>query len=205
MAARRRKGGKRGRKFDPNARRHRTDRAGRRGEVDLGAPRLRQRKLLILGRADLELTPASTLFALGHLNNLQFSKVGAVTMLLHRIARACGKHYSVSGLWAAIIACGSRPTSFLPPVIGDANARSALSRICHKLNGSRSLILQLAEEREIPGIVVRAIGRRLTERDALELERLRADLDDLHTPRWATEDDAEPRRLHPFGGSPTSP
>jgi hypothetical protein len=78
---RKKTGRKRGRPFKPNARRHRTDRAGRRGEVDGGAP-LRAKKRRATGREDVEITPAGVLYGHGPFRQrAQYSALGLVTEL----------------------------------------------------------------------------------------------------------------------------
>src|SRR5262249_54061343 len=134
-----RTGRKRGRPFNPNAKRHQTTRAGRRGEKDLGAPRLRARKLHATGRPDVEMTAAGVLYGRGHLDNAQYSALGYVTVLLQVIARSCGRGMSPAGVWAALIAAASRTPPGAPPIIGDYGARDAPARICRQLDGSRDL------------------------------------------------------------------
>jgi hypothetical protein len=75
-------------------------------------------------------------------------------------------------------------TGFAPvPVpVGDGNysladgARRRLEQACRRLDGSRALVIELAEGK-IPEIVVHVIERRLTVADAEALERLRQGLD----------------------------
>jgi hypothetical protein len=205
MAARRRKGGKRGRKFDPNARRHRTDRAGRRGEVDLGSQFLLARKLALTSRADCELNAVGALYGRGLLSNEQFSRLGWIAQSLRHIARACGRGFAVEGIWRGIVAAGSR-TSFLPSLAGDQGARRQLTAACRELNGCRNLVLALAGEIEFPPLVVRLLRHEATADDMAQLDAMKTALDDLVLPRRAIEaDDPEPRRLHPFGGGPPPP
>src|SRR5215472_13931893 len=97
----------RGRPYNPASKRNQRDRAGRRGDVDLGQHRLRARKLRLTSRADLELTPAAALHG-GHLDNAQYSALGVLTLLLRRISAAMGRRISVGALWSSIIAAGSR-------------------------------------------------------------------------------------------------
>jgi len=108
MTRRKKTGRRRGRPYNPNARRHQTTRAGRRGEVDRGSPRLRARKLALTTREDVEMTPAGILYGHGHLDNAQYSALGWVTALLRRIARSFGRDASPAGVWAAIVAAASR-------------------------------------------------------------------------------------------------
>src|SRR6516165_4777892 len=164
MPKRKKTGRRRGRKFDPHAKRHRTDRAGRRGEVDYGSPRLRARKLALTMREDIEMTGAGVLYGHGHLDNAQYSALGWVTALLRRIARSFGRDASPAGVWAAIVAAASRTSPGAPAIIGDYGARGTLARICRRLDGSRDLVLELAEEGQMPPICVNAGAHRLTTR-----------------------------------------
>ena len=177
----RKKGG--GRKFNPASKRNQTTRAGRRGEVDRGAPRLRARKLLVTTRDDIEMTGPGILFGHELLDRHQYDTLGHVTLLLRRIARSFGRDASPAGVWAALLAAASRTPPGAPAVIGDYGARDTLARICRRLDGSRDLVLELAEEGPMPSICVRAAGHRLTPRDLVRLELLRRGLDGISPPR----------------------
>jgi hypothetical protein len=200
-AKRRRKGGKKpGRKYNPNAKRHQTTRAGRRGDVDLGSARLRLKKLRATGRADVEMTPAGILYGRDLIDRHQYDALGFVTALLHRVALAMGRQISVAALWRGLLAAGSRPAGFVPPILGDGNARHSLSQICHRLNGVQALVVQLAEGITVPPLVRRAVGHRLTPGDLAALEELRKGLDDIRAPRWWADeagDPASPRAAPP--------
>jgi hypothetical protein len=115
MTRRKKTGQRRGRPYNPHARRHQTTRAGRRGERDLGAVWLRAKKRAATGREDVEMTPAGVLYGQGHLDNAQYSALGWVTQLLQRIARSFGQGMSPVGVWAAIIAAASRTAPGMPP------------------------------------------------------------------------------------------
>jgi hypothetical protein len=179
---------RRGRKPNPNARRRQTTRAGRRGEVDLGSDALRYWKMRLTGRPDLELVPSAVLYGRDLINAEQFDKLGWLCLLLRRISAACGRGFTVGGLWASLLAAGSRGTSFQLPLLGDQNARMQLSVACRSMNGSRELIIGLAEGIEVPGLVLRAVERQLTAEDMQVLEQLRADLDAFDVPRWYDAD-----------------
>jgi hypothetical protein len=170
---------KRGRPYNPNARRHQTTRAGRRGEVDRGSPRLRARKLALTTREDVEMTPAGVLYGHGYLDNAQYSALGYVTRLLQHVSRAMGRGMSVNGLWLAIVAAGSRNAAYTQPLTGDRGARRQLSRICRELDGCRSLVIEFAEERTIPPLVILAIEDRRGPQDLVMLEKLRRGLDGI--------------------------
>jgi hypothetical protein len=181
MAAKRRTGRRRGRPYDPNAKRHRTDRAGRRGEIDLGSPWLLAKKMRATTRGDVEMDGAGVLYGRDLIDRQQYDMLGVASLLLRRIATAMGRGTSVSGLWQAIIAAGSR-TGYTLPLLGDMNARRSLERMCTTLNGSRSLVIELCEGR-MPPLVLRAALHELTAEDAMALQELRAGLDDLVSPR----------------------
>jgi hypothetical protein len=181
---------KRGRPYDPHARRHSTTRSGRRGEIDRGSLRLRARKLALTLRDDIEMTAAGILYGRGHLDNAQYSTLGRVTRLLQHVSRAMGRGTSVNGLWLAIVAAGSRNATYTLPLTGDHGARATLAWICRRLDGSRDLVLELAEEGTMPPICVRAAEHRLTPRDAIRLELLRQGLDGIAAPRSGGFDEA---------------
>jgi len=170
--ARKKTGRRRGRPYNPNARRHQTTRAGRRGEIDRGSERLRAKKRAATSREDIELTAPGVLYGHGHLDRFQYDALAFVTELLRRISRSFGRDASPAGVWAAIIAAASRTAPSMPPIIGDYGARDALARICRQLDGSRDLVLALAEERRLPAIVLRAVEQRLTPGDLARLELL---------------------------------
>jgi hypothetical protein len=174
----RKKTGRRGgRPVDPHARRRQTTRAGRRGEVDRGSERLRAKKRQLTSREDVEMTGPGILYGRGHLDNLQYTKLGVITQLLRNVQTAMGKgSLSVAGIWAALIdRSHTRVTSL--PLLGDRGARQQLSRVCRCLDGCRGLIIELAEETTVPPIVMRALEHRLGPRDLVMLEMLRQGLD----------------------------
>src|SRR5215831_15260777 len=178
--ARRKTGRKRVRPYNPNARRHRTDRAGRRGEVDRGSEQLRSNKRLLTSREDLPLDPAGVLLGQELIDHQQYSTLSLITEWLQRQARAWGgKDGSVHGLWNTILAALTPTTSapgYVPP--GADNARCRLARALQRLDGSRTLVTEIAEGR-IPPLIVRAVERCLTKEDEADLDRLRQGLDRL--------------------------
>jgi hypothetical protein len=180
--ARRRTGRKRGRPYNPASKRNQTDRAGRRGAIDEGSDALRLRKLMLTGRADVEMDAAGILFGRDLIDRAQYDQLGRIALLLRRVAVACGHGFNVSGLWASIVAAGARMGSTAPPLTGDLGARGALERVCGRLNGSKVLVLAIAENR-MPPIVLRAAAQRMTPVDMAEIAELRAGLDDLSRPR----------------------
>jgi hypothetical protein len=176
---RKRTGRRRGRPVDPHARRRQTTRAGRRGEVDRGSERLRAKKRQLTSREDVEMTPAGALYGLAHLDNAQYTKLGVITAMLRNVQTAMGKgSLSVGALWSALVDRSHTRISSLP-LLGDRGGRQQLARVCRQLDGCRSLVIALAEERTVPPIVVRAMARQLTDRDLATLEILRQGLDGL--------------------------
>jgi hypothetical protein len=74
---------------------------------------------------------------------------------------------------AAISAHGNVPGSVGPAA---DRARYVLGKMLRRLDGSRDLILRLAENRP-PPLVIWALESRLTRADEIALDRLRDDLD----------------------------
>jgi hypothetical protein len=163
---------RRGRPRLADAKRRRTTTAGRTAELVHGTDELRQRKrLAAAGREDLELNGASVLFAHEHLNRQQFDTLGMITEMLQRIARAWGgRDGNVTGLWMAITSA-MISTGYAPPPVGEGGfgladgARRRLQRMCRNLDGSRDLVIDLAEGR-VPSLVLRVLERRLDHQDA---------------------------------------
>jgi hypothetical protein len=121
------------------------------------------------------------LFGHDQLDRAQYDTLGTVTELLQHAARAWGgRDGSLNGLWEAITGA-MVGTGFVPNPVGDGGwsladgARRRPQRICRSLDGSRALVIELAEGR-IPEIVLHVIERRLTVADATALERLRVNL-----------------------------
>jgi len=168
-----------GRKFDLNARRRATTRAGRAGPPDRGSALLLQKRVALHGRADLPLDPAAVLLARDLIDKTQFDTLGVITAWLQQAARAWGsKDGSVAGLWAAIAGgliatYGGRPTA---TPTGSDQARYRLARALGKLDGCRTLVVEIAEGRA-PPLVIRAAERTLTMADVDMLARLRDGLD----------------------------
>jgi hypothetical protein len=176
--------GHRGRPRKANARRRATTVAGRAPDPDRGTDQLRIRKRRVTGREDLEINGAAVLYGHDHLDRAQYDTLGRITELLQRVARAWGgRDGNVTGLWEAITGALTS-AGVAPNPVGDGGypladgARRRLERACRRLDGSRELVIELAEGR-IPEIVVHVIERRLTVADAVALERLRKGLDDI--------------------------
>jgi hypothetical protein len=181
MAWRRRRGG---RPRKALAKRRATTTAGRAPDPDTGSALLRARKRAVTGREDLEINGAAALFGHNHLDRAQYDTLGRVTELLQRTARAWGgRDGNVTGLWEAITGALTS-TGFAPNPVGAGGwsladgARRRLEQACRRLDGSKGLVIELAEGR-IPEIVLHVLERRLTVADAVALERLRQGLDDI--------------------------
>jgi hypothetical protein len=176
----RRHGG--GRRYDPHAKRRFTTRFGRKygyERPDLGSERLRQKKLALTSRSDTEMTAAGVLYGFGYLDNAQYTKLGVITQLLRNVQMAMGKgSLSVAGIWTALVdRSHTRITSL--PLLGDRGASRQLSRICRELDGCKSLVIELAAERTVPPLVIRAVQHCLEPADLVMLETLRKGLDTI--------------------------
>src|SRR4051794_34681843 len=138
MAGKRAERRRGGRKHDPNARRHATTRRGRRGEDDrdYGSAWLRAKKLRTTSRDDIELTAAGVLFGRGLIDRYQYDTLGQISRLLQQISRSFGRDASPAGLWAALLAAGSRTPPGALAIVGDQGARRALERTLRRLDGS---------------------------------------------------------------------
>jgi hypothetical protein len=150
--------------------------------VDDGSPLLRQRKLQLTGRIDLELTPAALLFSRGHLDAQQYDQLGQVTLWLARLARNLGpKGLGVAGLWAAL-AGGiiGTPNVTVPVAVGGGAdvALARLDRVLRQLDGSRDLVVAIAEGR-CPSLIAHVLEGRITGADEQALEQLRSGLDGI--------------------------
>jgi hypothetical protein len=84
---------------------------------------------------------------------------------------------SVGGLWLAVVAAATHMGSTTAVVPGGADAaRFRLARPLSGLDGSRDLVVQLAEGQS-PPLVLRVLDGRVIDADREELERLRNGLD----------------------------
>jgi hypothetical protein len=149
---------------------------------DSGTAQLRARKRAVTLREDLEINGAAVLFGHELIDRQQFDTLAEITLRLETMARAWGGLGGVTGLWYAITGAVV-PTGFVrredARLAGLADqARRRLVRVCERLDGSRDLVIELAEGRT-PDIVVRVLNRSLTVADAVALESLRRSLDDL--------------------------
>jgi hypothetical protein len=180
--ARKRTGRHRGRPRVAHAKRHTTTREGRRtgqDPIDGGSPWLMRRKVRVAnGRTDLPLDGGAVLFAHDLIDREQFDRLGEVTRWLQATARAWGgRDGSVSGLWSSIIAAATRMGSAVAAVPAGADAaRFRLVRALSRLDGSRDLVVELAEGR-VPPVVVHVLEGTLTAGDYAQLARLRVGLD----------------------------
>jgi hypothetical protein len=175
---------RRGRPRQAQARRRATTVAGRAAPPDEGTPQLRRRKIQATSRPDLEIDSVGVLFGRGHLDAHQYDALGLISTWLRRAARAWGgKDGSCEGLWHAIT--GALVSTGFAPVpasggnfgLGD-QARRALQRACRTLDGSRRLIIGLAEG-GAPPLVLHVLEGKVTPADKIELDRLRFGLDAL--------------------------
>jgi hypothetical protein len=171
-----------GRPRKADAKRRATTLSGRAPDRDTGTIELRRRKTQVTTRIDLEINAAGVLFGHGLLTPEQYDVLATVTLWLQRLARGWGGLGGVTGLWYSILGAAV-PTGFVRPQDAIASgladsARRQLGWALRRLNGSRDLVVELAEG-HTPEIVVRVIERRLTVSDAAMLERLRRGLDDI--------------------------
>jgi hypothetical protein len=82
----------------------------------------------------------------------------------------------------------TKTTPGIEPIIGDQGARGALKYVLRRLDGSRDFVVELAGEGALPPICARAIERRLTPRDLVQLELLRTGVDGVSPSRaWAAD------------------
>jgi hypothetical protein len=89
-------------------------------------------------------------------------------------SRATGGPHGIGGLSGAILGAGVGTLSVVvPSAVGEgaATARRVLDRMLRRRDGSRDLVVALAEGR-LPPLVKRVIEYRLTEADKLALDRL---------------------------------
>lgn len=176
---RRRRLDRRGRPRQAKAKRRETTRAGRQGESDKGTNELRRCKRLATTREDLEISPIAVLFGRGLLDATQYDTLALVADWLRRLAWNLGpKPDAVAGLWAALTGAASSSHGIVPAGVGPAadQSRYVLRRLLRRLNGSRELVLDLAENRPIR-LVMRVLEDQLTQADEIALAQLRHDLD----------------------------
>jgi hypothetical protein len=139
-------------------------------------------------RPDVEINGAGVLYGRGQITAQQYDTLGLIVLWLQRLARSWGGLGGCEGLWMSIIGA-MVPTGFVRPPDSAASgladgARRQLLRALSRLDGSRNLVIALAENRA-PPVVLRAIEDRLTRADKIALERLRQSLDDLGGHRHA--------------------
>jgi len=170
---------RRGRPRQAKAKRRETTRAGRQGEPDKGTSQLRRKKRQATTQENLELSPIAVLFGHGLIDAKQYDTLGQIVDWLRRLARNFGpKPDAVAGLWAALTGAASSAHGIVPASVGPAadQSRCVLGRLLRRLNGSRELVLDLAENRPIR-LVMRVLEDRLTRADEIALDQLRHDLD----------------------------
>jgi hypothetical protein len=182
LKARRDRRDRRGRPRKADAKRRATTLAGRAPNRDEGTTELRRRKKQATARPDLEINAASVLFGRGLLSPEQYDILSTVTLWLQRLARGWGGLGGVTGLWYSITGAAV-PTGFVRPqnatVSGLADsARRQLVRALRQLDGSRDLVVALAEG-QVPPLIAHVLEVRMTHADEAELARLREGLDRL--------------------------
>jgi hypothetical protein len=128
---------------------------------------MRAKKRRATTRDTLEISPVGVLYGRGHLDAQQYDALGLISTWLRRAARVWGgKDGSCEGLWHAITGA-LISTGFAPVPVDSGNfglgdqARRALQRACRTLDGSRALIIGLAEE-QIPDLVLHVIEGNIT-------------------------------------------
>jgi hypothetical protein len=183
--SRRRTGRPRGRPSHAHAKRRFTTRHGRKygiERLDLGTDQLRIPKLLLTGREDLPLDGASILYAREQLDRSQYDTWALISRQLVRLTRGWGGYGGCGGLWAARTSATTITRSAPAPGAIDQRMRAAeyarerLAQACECPDGSRALVIALAEG-DAPPIVRRLVERRLTIGDSATLEKLRQGLD----------------------------
>jgi hypothetical protein len=112
------------------------------------------------------------------LRSIPFVQAYYLLAWLQQAARAWGiTNGSVTGLWSTIAAAATRMGSTVATTpTGSDDARRRLARALSRLNGSRELVVELAEGR-LPPLVVHVLEGELTVRDQEQLTRLRFGLD----------------------------
>jgi hypothetical protein len=129
-----------------------------------------------------EADAAGVLFGRGLLTPEQYDGLSTVTLWLQRLARGWGGLGGVTGLWFSILGAAvptgfARPHNAIASGLADS-ARQQLDQALRRLDGSRDLVVDIAEGR-VPEIVVHVLERRLTAADVMALERLRGGPDDI--------------------------
>jgi hypothetical protein len=134
-------------------------------------------------RDNLEVSGAGVLLGRDLIDIEQYNALTTVTLWLERLMRGWAGLGGVTGLWYSILGAATpapgyiRPTNDVTSGLADG-ARRQLERALRQLDGSRSLVVALAEGR-VPPLIHRAIEGKLTPRDEAALDRLRLGLDHL--------------------------
>ena len=135
-----------------------TTRIGRRtghDPIDEGTPLLRQRKVRLTGRTDLELNPAGIL--LGHqlIDAQQYQALTLVTLWLQRTARAWGgKDGSCTGLWQALLSATTATRNPVIPVSHGADSARYQPTPCDRgLDRDRRSARTIRTQKEAPFLV----------------------------------------------------
>jgi hypothetical protein len=136
--------------------------------VDHGTPQLRGRKFRATKRDDIELTGPGILYGHGHLDRHQYDQLGEVAVTLQLLAKNLGpRPNAVANLWRAIVGAGiGAAYSGVPSSIGELAgiARTRLERMLSRLDGSRDLVIAVAESRPLP-LIERVLEGAITDAD----------------------------------------
>jgi hypothetical protein len=110
-----------------------------------------RRKHRLAGEETIELSTEGILFGRGCIDRVQYDTLGNITLWLQRLARELGpRGIGVRGLWAVIAgALVGTPSVVVPTGVGDGadQARSVLGCMLVRLDGSRELVIALAQGR----------------------------------------------------------
>jgi hypothetical protein len=173
---------RRGRPSQANARRRATTLAGRRAPDDTGTSELRARKMRATTRDNLEISGAGVLLGRDLIDLEQYNVLTTITLWIERLMRGWAGLGGVTGLWYSITGAAV-PTAFFRPTNDPASgladgARRQLERALRRLDGSRDLVVALADNR-VPPLVLRVLDGKLNRADKVELERVRLGLDHI--------------------------
>jgi hypothetical protein len=149
------------------------------GEPDQGTSELRRRKRQATTQVDVELTAAGILFGRDLLDRQQYDRLDEVTSLLRLLARNLGpRPDAVAGLWAALTGAMIGRGLVTPASVGPLApiAQRKLARMLERLDGSRDLVIAIAENRPVR-LVAHALAGRLDGADYVNLELLKTGLD----------------------------
>jgi hypothetical protein len=178
---RRRRLDRRGRPRKANARHRATTVAGRAPPPDYGTPELRQRKVRATTRDNLEVNAVGVLYGRGLIDAEEYDTLGTIVIWLHRLASGWADTGGVHGLWSSIIGAATPTPGYIRAVNAVASgladgARRQLLWALKELDGSRDIVISLAEDR-VPPLVMHVLEGRFSDEDVADLARLRIGLD----------------------------